>query len=150
MLWIISIVIALIALIWLVKRTPKEQRPKVYLSLAIGCIALLLLRFGQPVFALLVASVPILTRLLSLLGYAKWIHSFFSGKKPTNEIPEEAFSLKEAYEILELSPPVTEKEVIVSHKRLMKSYHPDHGGNEYFAKKLNTAKDMLLQACKKE
>ena len=53
-------------------------------------------------------------------------------------------SRAEALEILDLTEGVTEQEIGAAHTRLIKQFHPDTGGSAFFAKKLNTARDVLL------
>jgi hypothetical protein len=45
---------------------------------------------------------------------------------------------------------LTKADVIDAHKRLMKNSHPDHGGSTYLAKKINMARDRLLQDIEKK
>jgi DnaJ domain len=56
-----------------------------------------------------------------------------------------AMSKEEAYAVLGLKPGATQDEVRAAHKRLMKDFHPDRGGSDYLAAKINAAKDVLLQ-----
>jgi hypothetical protein len=51
----------------------------------------------------------------------------------------------EAYAILGLAPGADGAAIKEAHHRLMKKLHPDHGGTDYLAKKINRARDVLLQ-----
>jgi hypothetical protein len=53
-------------------------------------------------------------------------------------------TIDEAYAILGLRPGADEAAIKEAHHRLMKKLHPDHGGTDYFAAKLNRARDVLL------
>jgi TPR repeat protein len=51
---------------------------------------------------------------------------------------------QEALEVLDLTAEASKREVQASYIRLMQRIHPDAGGSNYFAKKLNAAKQVLL------
>ncbi|MEC7029920.1 MAG: DnaJ domain-containing protein [Pseudomonadota bacterium] len=50
----------------------------------------------------------------------------------------------EALDVLGLSGTPPEDEIRSAHKRLMKKVHPDQEGSAWMAKKLNQARDVLL------
>jgi hypothetical protein len=50
----------------------------------------------------------------------------------------------EARAVLGVGPDASDADVRATHRRLMKISHPDHGGTDYLATKINQAKDVLL------
>ena len=55
-----------------------------------------------------------------------------------------SMSHSEALAVLGLTEGATKDEIIAAHRSLMQKLHPDRGGNDYLAAKLNQAKDALL------
>jgi hypothetical protein len=56
-----------------------------------------------------------------------------------------AMTKDEALAVLGIKNGVSNDEIRTAHRRLMKQFHPDHGGSDYLAAKINQAKDVLIQ-----
>lgn len=54
-------------------------------------------------------------------------------------------SRSEALDLLGLSEGASKEEIISAHRRLIQQTHPDKGGTNYLASKINEAKDVLLR-----
>ncbi len=52
---------------------------------------------------------------------------------------------EEAYQVLGLRPGATEAEIRAAHHRLMRAAHPDSGGSDWLATRINQARDVLLR-----
>ena len=50
----------------------------------------------------------------------------------------------EAPAFFSLIDPIDKEDVIKAHRLLMQKIHPDRGGSDYLAKKINLAKDFLI------
>ena len=50
----------------------------------------------------------------------------------------------EAYQVLGLQPGASEAEIRAAHHRLMRTAHPDSGGSDWVATRVNLARDILL------
>jgi curved DNA-binding protein CbpA len=51
---------------------------------------------------------------------------------------------EEAYQVLGLKPGASEDDVRAAHRRLMRASHPDSGGSDWLASRINQARDILL------
>jgi hypothetical protein len=54
-------------------------------------------------------------------------------------------TVDEAHAVLGLAPGADATAIREAHHRLMKQLHPDHGGSDYLAGKINRARDVLLR-----
>lgn len=62
-----------------------------------------------------------------------------------HEPSSQELSQKEALEILGLDDSAGREEILKAHKKLLQRLHPDRGGSNYLAAKVNRAKDILIK-----
>ncbi len=92
------------------------------------------LMLRSPIVRMLIATVApiLLARLLT----------------PRNQTPHrhdaKEMDTREAREILGVSELASREDILEAHRRLMKHMHPDKGGSNYFAARINRARDVLL------
>ncbi len=67
-----------------------------------------------------------------------------AGARADSPWTQTGMSADEACEILGVAPDATPADIESAYRRVMKSAHPDHGGSDWMAAKVNQAKDVLL------
>jgi len=65
-------------------------------------------------------------------------------ESPSRPAGGTAMTAAEAYRVLGLPDGASAEDIKAAHRRLMLRAHPDLGGSDYLAAKLNEAKDVLL------
>ena len=119
-----------------------------------GILLLLVITGRIPwLFAFISAAIPWLNRAMifrefwnRLMGQRSRSDDSASQSGAARPFRGTSLSVSEAYEILGLQPGATEEEIIRAHKIMMQKNHPDRGGSDYLASKINAAKDVLLNA----
>ena len=162
--WLLLGIIAL-ALLWAVGRwgintSPRNLRWTGMAVLAALCLAaaLFLALRGQ-----LGGAAAFATGAMALYGRYRWIKGIIeriansgrantgrtnTGRNGTGQRSRQSATVasdEEARAVLGLKPDADREAVLEAHKRLMRLVHPDRGGTDYLAAKINQARDILLE-----
>jgi len=78
-------------------------------------------------------------------NHPEWRNTYKGDAHKTTSHSGGAMNRKEALAILGLKEGASKRKVVSAHRALMKKYHPDHGGSDYLATKINEAKDILAE-----
>ena len=94
-------------------------------------------------------SVEVLETYLERVYGEQWYQKFGMTSSADKPSPGgEELSVDEACDILGVRPEASEQEIIAAHRKMMQKFHPDRGGSNYLAAKVNTAKEVLLSRVK--
>jgi hypothetical protein len=124
------------------------------MALAVLAIILVLAVSGKlnPLFAALATTATIAWKLSAMLSRhlptaLKAWHLFNqnSAKAKTTTAPVTSPDRVEALQILGLDENASREDIINAHRRLIQKMHPDRGGSDYLAARINLAKDVLLK-----
>jgi DnaJ family protein C protein 19 len=116
-------------------------------ALAVAVIFLALTGRMGAALAALAGLMVWASRILNLIHMGRQFGGVF-GKRQRGENTAPGSSTMtedEAYRVLGLAPGANEDEIKAAHRRLIEQIHPDHGGSDYLAAKVNLAKDFLLK-----
>ena len=156
---LLLIILAFFGLRAFLKASPSvlAKYARVILLCIVGTALLYLTATGRLnwLFALGGVFIAFMLRLMpALLHYGPQLHRLwqeFSGSKQnasqrqSNSNAKGKMSVEEAYEVLGLKPGATEQNISAAHRKLMQKIHPDRGGSDYLAAKINLAKKVLLK-----
>lgn len=164
--WILGIALTAAAFIILKQwgaLTPEKKKAATWKIILVtgGALLLFMVLTGRihVLTAVVAALLPLLRKLPALLRFAPMMRRAFGegpgadhkggngGNNGANRAPASSgnMSLREACEILDVAPDCAREDVIQAHRRLIQKLHPDRGGNDYLAAKINEAKAVLLK-----
>ncbi|WP_170286776.1 molecular chaperone DnaJ [Thermochromatium tepidum] len=162
---LLVVILLLMAALWLLHRLSTMPRARLVRRLRqaaiwglIGVLVFAVLTGRlSPLFALIGAAIPVLLRLLALLRLVPELHQILrslglgagagaaNGETGPGLPPDSGpMSEAEARAILGVDAKADAEAIRAAHRRLMQRLHPDRGGSDYLAARINAAKRRLL------
>ncbi len=151
---IIAAIIAVLLFLRWVRKQPKKKQIQALLIL-VAAILILMAATGRLnwLFAAIATLVALAQKFLGLLNYLPFFQKIFGSKQTQenqtqseNNIPANSeMTTEEACKVLGVDADASKEEIIEAHRKLIQKIHPDRGGNDYLAAKINQAKDYLLK-----
>lgn len=110
------------------------------LTAAVAALVPLLRKVPQ-----LLRFVPALSRLFASNDSEPGAGASGNGQQHAGRAGSGDMSEAEACDVLGVDVACSREDVITAHRRLIQKLHPDRGGNDYLAAKINEAKSVLLR-----
>lgn len=148
------IIIALWAAMAHTRRLPPAERKRILWRLGLwggGLGLILLVATGRAhwLFAVLGAMLPLAKTAIALgLQFFPLWKQRQQQQTGQSAAPSGTMDVREAMDTLGLKgddTQLTREDIIGAHRRLMQKLHPDRGGNDYLAAKVNEAKELLMK-----
>lgn len=150
---IAAIIGALFFLRWMRKQPKKKQFQALLILIAAVLIAMAATGRLNWLFAGIATLLAFAQKFLGLLNYLPFFQKIFGSKQSQedhthhdNNTPTHSkMTTEEACSVLGIDANASKEEIIEAHRKLIQKIHPDRGGNDYLAAKINQAKDHLLK-----
>jgi len=130
--------------------TPNQRWQAVVMLLLVAILVLAASGKLNPLLAAIAALLPIVWKLLATLSrhlpaaLKAWQLFNRDSPKPAGS-PASGLDRVEALQVLGLGESASRDDIINAHRRLIQKVHPDRGGSDYLATRINLAKDVLLK-----
>jgi len=151
MIWLLLGAATLVGMVWLMRAFARASvadiKELVNWVVALGgmSLALLLLLTGRLPLAVFASSLVLPLIWNRFLGRIFHMRGGASADDGPRRAGDGAMTREEAYKVLGLQPDASEADIRAAHRRLMAAAHPDRGGSDWIAARLNQARDILLR-----
>ena len=156
---IVAVVAVFYLLRWFSNADPKNVRKSIpWGAIGVVVLVLLVLAVTGRIDAALAGFAALMVwgmRVLSMIQMGKRFTDMFKKTRDGGSEqagagegqprrPQPNMSAEEAYSILGLKPGASDDDIKAAYRRVIGQLHPDRGGTDYLAAKVNQAKDVLL------